>query len=117
MVIYRLVFSPWVFLFAALSFLVVLVSATPALAGGDCTPDAGFEWCYQEASWPPAFCKIQVDTNYNTAPVNGYTVSAKQFAVRFKSSGTTYDGQLTAVDFNFLVALVMGKGGRCGDCG
>ena len=78
--------------FFIVSFLAVLSFSRPALAGGDCTPDAGFEWCYQEASWPPAFCKIQVDIDYNTEVVKGYKVSAKQFAVRFKSSGTTYYG-------------------------
>lgn len=35
----------------ALTFLAVTFYAGPAIAGSDCTPDAGFERCYQEASW------------------------------------------------------------------
>jgi len=72
--------------------LACLLWAGIAEAGANCTPDSGFEWCYQESAWSPAFCKIQVDTNYNTAWVNGYNVAPKNYIVRFSCSGTTYYG-------------------------
>ena len=71
---------------------VALAPWSDALAGGSCSPDSGFEWCYQEASWSPAFCKIQVDTDYNTAWIKGYKVAAKGYQMRFRCSGTTFYG-------------------------
>ena len=74
------------------AFAAVLLLGGSALANGPCTPDSGFEWCHQIDSWPPAFCKIQVDTDYNTAWVNNYKVAAKNYIMRYRCSGTAYYG-------------------------
>ncbi|MFH1532425.1 MAG: MopE-related protein [Pseudomonadota bacterium] len=69
--------------------MIIGVSPLAAFAA-DCTPDSGFEWCYENPN-PWAYTpKIQVDINYNTASKNGYTVAASQYTMRFKCNGTLY---------------------------
>ena len=76
----------------AVGFLlfVVALGAGPMEARA-CTPDSGFEWCY-DYSYGSAYCKIQVDTNYNDAWINGYHVAPVDYIMRFKCNGTTFYG-------------------------
>ena len=78
--------------FAVMVAVWMVAPVNQAEAGANCTPDSGFEWCYVEAQWSPAYCKIQVDTNYNTAYHKGYKVAAQGYQMRFRCSGTTYYG-------------------------
>ena len=57
---------------------------------GDCTPDSGFEWCYEHPNpWSYA-PRIQVDIDYNTTWKNGYKVTKGEYIMRFKCNGTLY---------------------------
>ena len=81
-----------IFCSTAVACALVLGGALPVLAGSDCAPDSGFDWCYVESQWSPAYCKIQVDTDANSAYHNGYRVALNGFQVRFRCSGTIYYG-------------------------